>query len=67
MHQRQMVRSKMYHVVQRPDRLWEVRKFGEPISLHGSEMQAVDYAISLAHAGQGILVKARRDDSLVLS
>jgi len=50
----------MYHVVQRPDRMWEVRKSGRQISLHGSDVQAIDYAITLADAGQGIEIRPRK-------
>ena len=60
-------RPKIYHVVQRPDRLWEVRKHGEQISLHGSELQAVDYAVKMARAGQRIVVKHRHEPEHVPS
>lgn len=49
----------IYHVVQRPDRLWEVQKSGRQISLHGSDVQAIDFALTLADAGQVIDVKPR--------
>lgn len=51
---------KLYHVVQRPDRMWEVRKMGQQISLHGSDVQAIDYALQLANAGQGIEIRPRK-------
>ncbi len=60
-------KRKIYHVVQRPDRLWEVRKHDEQISLHGSELQAVDYAVKMARAGQRIVVKPRFDTDQLAS
>jgi hypothetical protein len=61
MMQIKQAKRNIYHVVQRPDRLWEVRKHDQQISLHGSELQAVDYAVKMARAGQSIVVKPRFD------
>jgi hypothetical protein len=40
--------------------MWEVRKMGQQISLHGSDVQAIDYALQLANAGQAIVIRPRK-------